>query len=110
MYKWCFKLLTIMLIFSSSNLYAQQKTVSDTVNSSKNTYKVVVPWLTTKSFFKTANSYFLPVTITSLPPSNYYTSNVGFFCKQELLLEKVSKIPFRFRLGSLSNCNFLEGK
>ena len=43
-------------------------------------------------------------------PANYYTKNLGFFCKEELKLEKKIKIPFRFRLGSLNYVNQLEGK
>ncbi len=43
-------------------------------------------------------------------PANYYTSKFGFMCKQELLLEKKTKIPFRIRLGSLAYTNMLEGK
>ena len=41
---------------------------------------------------------------------NYYTQHLGIMCKKELALEKVTKIPFRFRLGSLQHCNYLEGK
>lgn len=41
---------------------------------------------------------------------NYYTANMGFFCKKELAIEKATKIPLRFRIGSLGYCNQLEGK
>lgn len=43
-------------------------------------------------------------------PQNFSTCNFGFFCKQELHVEKAIKIPLRFRLGSLQQCNYYEGK
>ena len=43
-------------------------------------------------------------------PSNYYTKNLAFFCKKELQLEEVTKVPFRFRLGSVDYVDQLEGK
>jgi hypothetical protein len=45
-----------------------------------------------------------------IPPSNIYYIQSGFFCKREWEFEKVTHIPFRFRLGSLAECNAMEGK
>ncbi len=43
-------------------------------------------------------------------PSDIFYRQSGIMCKMEWQLEKASHIPFRFRLGSLSDCNALEGK
>ena len=40
----------------------------------------------------------------------FYSSQLGFFCKQEIKFDKITKIPFRFRLGSVAQCDLLEGK
>lgn len=48
--------------------------------------------------------------VSYLVPQDFYTCNFGFFCKQELRVEKTIKIPLRFRLGSLQQCNYYEGK
>ena len=51
-----------------------------------------------------------PLDIKQIVPADFYTCNIGFFCKKELLIEKATKIPLRFRLGSLQQCNYYEGK
>ena len=43
-------------------------------------------------------------------PQNFYTSQIGFFCTKELQVEKLTKIPFRFRLGSVQYTDGMEGK
>ncbi len=50
------------------------------------------------------------INIHSIIPQDYYTRHFGYMCKKELAIEKATKIPFRFRLGSLQQCNYLEGK
>jgi len=42
--------------------------------------------------------------------ANFYTQNFGFFCKKELQLEKITKVPFKFRLGSVQQVDWMEGK
>ena len=69
------------------------------------------PWpivaLAIKSNNKEAPNLFRPFAVI---PQNYYTQHFGIMCKKELAIEKATKIPFRFRLGSLQQCNYLEGK
>ncbi len=42
--------------------------------------------------------------------SNYYSSNLPFFCKQELQIQKLARVPIKFRIGSVEEVDKLEGK
>lgn len=50
------------------------------------------------------------ITPAMLVSPTFYCSNLGFFCKQEIKLQKVIKFPFKFRLGSVQEVDYLEGK
>ena len=43
-------------------------------------------------------------------PQNFYSQHLGFFCKQELRIQKATKLPLYFRLGSKSYVDYLEKK
>ncbi|KAA9039479.1 hypothetical protein FW778_11715 [Ginsengibacter hankyongi] len=65
----------------------------------------------TSIHFVSASSSFADIeNVMSSVSANFSTCNYGFFCREELKLEKTIKLPFRFRLGSLEQCNYYEGK
>ena len=43
-------------------------------------------------------------------PGRFYYDCLGFFCKKEIQLQRITNVPFRFRLGSLAFVNYLEQK
>lgn len=59
--------------------------------------------------FKMNNTYFHKAILMPVA-QDHYEQHLGFFCKKEILFEKKTNIPLRFRVGSMEHCNRLEGK
>lgn len=89
------------MVFVVSGASAQK---IDTLNLLKPTVNQTV-----RPVFARPSSLNIPLLKLPVPPS-YYAERLGFFCKQEIKLDKISTIPVRFRLGSMEACDKLEGK
>jgi hypothetical protein len=48
--------------------------------------------------------------VTFVLSKDHYSKDLSFFCRKELQIEKITRIPFRFRLGSVEYCDKMEGK
>lgn len=84
------------MIFVEKLVLAQKKDYFNN-NSSKILQTSTAFFLTSKPLLKSI-------------PQNFYLQNIGVFCKKEWEFEKVTKIPLKVRIGSLQQCNWLEGK
>ena len=58
----------------------------------------------------TNNNRLTEYTIVNTPAAANYLDRLGFFCRQELRLDKLTPMPIRFRLGSMEYVNYLEQK
>ena len=62
-----------------------------------------------RSFLYTGMNFQQQRSATVLP-ANFSCTQLGFFCKKEKKFESATKIPLRFRLGSLQYNDWMEGK
>lgn len=45
-----------------------------------------------------------------IPASDFYLNHLGWVCRKEWQLDQKTRIRIRFRLGSVADCDYLEGK
>lgn len=96
--KYC-KILIFCTIFVVNHSSAQQIQLKDSSSKASSGKP--------RLYFSPNSSLFYPLQPVS---ADFYVKNLGFFCRQELKLEAVTKIPFKFRLGSVNYCDRMEGK
>ncbi len=93
------KILFFCTIFVATNCIAQQNSLQC------NTAKDFI-----KSSFYSPTSFTIPILNKKIISPGFYVNNLGFFCKQELNFQSATHIPFKFRLGSVQYCDWMEGK
>jgi hypothetical protein len=62
------------------------------------------------SVFTSSNLPVAPKAIAPVGPRDYYQQSFGYFCKREWNLEKQTKMPVKFRLGTYQEAQRIEGK
>jgi hypothetical protein len=87
------------MIFDANFAFCQQ------IQPKTNTVKAFA-----KSYFSRSEAFYPQLVVKEVISPNFYARNLTFFCRQELKWERVSGIPLKFRLGSVSVCDWQEGK
>jgi hypothetical protein len=112
------KVILFMLIIISTPLLAkaQQKKVAIGQLSVAPLYPLVHATKLTlsspvfASVFNTSSSHVVPKVVAPVGPRDYYQQSFGYFCKREWNLEKQTKVPVKFRLGTYQEAQRIEGK
>ena len=101
---------SIQLNYPVKNFYLESISISPNLsNIDKKVYFKNLELLNSSDIKQTTENL-SPFISLNIIPANFSICNYGFFCKQELKVEKATNIPIRLRLGSLAQCNYYEGK
>ena len=87
------------MIIAANGAFCQQSVLLSAKATPKTTFFTPIY---KANFYQPAKAQMVPV--------NFNCSQLGFFCKQELRFESVTKVPFKFRLGSIQYNDWMEGK
>jgi len=111
------KFLFFCMIFVGSGVFAQQKALQfplkapvDTIHTHSSLGKNFMNYFRKNISDTMAKESRIIIRPISYLPGDYYSAHLGFVCRQEIRLEKSTGIPFRFRLGSVQQVDWLEGK
>ncbi len=98
------------MVFAGKDLFCQNK--ANWFQTKKPQVRYAFLLDTAKSKVAVAPQTVMYISQSMLVQPSFYCNNLGFFCKQELKLAKVTnfKFPIAFRVGSLQYVDYLEGK
>lgn len=111
-----FKIIIVLLTVSCEQLFSQELLFKEYITKPLSINGVTLALTKQLNTVKTFNTKDLqePVpqafNVKQFISRDYYVKHLGLFCEKEFQFEKATKIPFRFRLGSLEYCNKMEGK
>jgi hypothetical protein len=112
-----------LLALPALGIKAQNHPYTSFESVTPNLYPAYKPWKPlvgkwTWGSYKGSTAKILQINDISAPPfrevsrisADYAARKMAFFCQEELKCEKLTGIPFRFRVGSLEDCDWLEQK